>query len=222
MSDQRRLLCFGDSLTWGWVPKADATPSVRYPYAQRWTGVLAGELGPGYEIIEEALSGRTTDADDPIDPRLNGSAYLPAALASHLPLDLVIIMLGTNDTKVRYRRTVHDIATGMERLIAQVQGSAGGIGTEYPAPELIVVAPPPLGDIVNPWFADVFAGAHETSRGLASAYEHLAAFSGVGFVDAGQFTATDGADGIHFTAQNNAALGRALVAPVRERLGVQE
>lgn len=222
MPEKTRVLCFGDSLTWGWVPVPDAMPSERYPYAERWPGIMANELGDQYEIIEEGLSGRTTNATDPLDSRLNGAAYLPAALASHLPLDLVIIMLGTNDSKVRYQRSVHDIATGMEQLVTQVQTSAGGVGTTYPAPEVLVVAPPPLGTISHPWFADVFEGGHEKTRGLAAAYEHLALFYGTGFCDAGQVTETGGVDGIHLTAENNAALGQTIAAAVQRRPSAKE
>ena len=99
MADKKRIMCFGDSLTWGWIPVRDGSPTLRYPFEQRWAGAMLNDLGPDYEVIEEGLSARTTDLDDPVDPRLNGSAYLPSALASHLPLDLVIIMLGTNDPK---------------------------------------------------------------------------------------------------------------------------
>jgi len=106
-AEKRRILCYGDSLTWGWVPMDNAVPTHRYPFEQRWTGVMAAELGDGYEIVEEALSGRTTAVDDPTDPRLNGASYLPSALASHLPLDLVIILLGSNDTEVYFDRTVN-------------------------------------------------------------------------------------------------------------------
>ena len=120
-------------------------PTTRYPFEQRWTGVLAAQLGEGFEIIEEGLSGRTTDLDDPADPRLNGSAYLPSALASHLPLDLVILQLGTNDTKTYFHRSAYDIAFGMSKLLVQVGTSAGGVGTAYPAPKALVIAPPAAG-----------------------------------------------------------------------------
>lgn len=138
----KRILCFGDSLTWGWVPVADGMPTERFPRDKRWTGVLADRLGDGYTVVEEGLSARTTNADDPTDPRLNGAAYLPSCLASHLPLDLVILMLGTNDTKAYFRRTPLDIAMGMSVLVTQVLTSAGGVGTGYPAPKVLVVAPP--------------------------------------------------------------------------------
>ena len=97
----------------------------------------------GFEIIEEGLSGRTTDLDDPTDPRLNGSAYLPSALATHLPLDLVILQLGTNDTKTYFHRSAYDIAVGMSKLLVQVGTSAGGVGTAYPAPRAADVRPLP-------------------------------------------------------------------------------
>ncbi len=72
----KRILCFGDSLTWGWVPVADGMPTERFPRDRRWTGVLADQLGDRHVVIEEGLSARTTNIDDPTDPRLNGAAYL--------------------------------------------------------------------------------------------------------------------------------------------------
>jgi lysophospholipase L1-like esterase len=218
MSHAKRILCFGDSLTWGWVPVTEAVPTRRYPFAQRWTGIMAAELGDVYEIVEEGLSGRTTNADDPTDPRLNGSHYLPSALASHLPLDLAILMLGTNDTKAYLGRGPFDIATGMSVLVDQVARSAGGVGTSYPAPRVLVVAPPPLGEIPNPWFAEVFKDAHAKTTELARHYQAMADFTGVSFADAGQVVTTDGVDGIHFTQANNEALGSALADAVSRLL----
>jgi lysophospholipase L1-like esterase len=212
----RRVLCFGDSLTWGWVAVSEGSPTTRFPYRERWTGVMAAELGADYEVIEEGLSARTTSIDDPVDPRLNGSAYLPSALASHLPLDLVIILLGTNDTKSYYRRTPYEIAVGMSKLVAQVLTSAGGVGTVYPAPMVLVVAPPPLAALPDPWFQGMFEGGHEKTAQLATLYRALANFMKVDFFDAGSVISTAGIDGIHFTAKNNADLGTALAAKVED------
>ncbi|MBX9458126.1 MAG: SGNH/GDSL hydrolase family protein [Rhizobium sp.] len=218
MDGKKRILCFGDSLTWGWVPVRDVVPTTRYPFAERWTGRMSAALGDRYETIEEGLSGRATDADDPVDPRLNGSAYLPAALATHLPLDLVIIMLGTNDTKAYLNRSPLDIATGVSKLLVQVATSAGGVGTAYPAPRALLVAPPPLAEMENDWLNLVFAGGREKTRALARHYAALASFFGVAFFDAGSVIKTEGIDGIHLTAQNNADLGLALADEVRRLL----
>ena len=216
MAEKKRILCYGDSLTWGWAPVESGVPTHRYPYEQRWTGVMAAELGDGYEIVEEALSGRTTNVDDPTDPRLNGASYLPSALASHLPLDLVILLLGTNDTKVYFHRSPFEIAAGVALLIDQVAQSVGGVGTAYPAPQALLVAPPPLGQMQHTWFAELFRGGLEKSAELAHHYEAFATFGGIPFLNAGEVTATDGMDGIHFTAENNEALGKAIARKVEE------
>jgi lysophospholipase L1-like esterase len=218
--NQKTILCFGDSLTWGWIPVLEGSPTNRYAFEDRWTGAMAAHLGAGYQIVEEGLSARTTSADDPNDSRLNGSAYLPAALASHLPLDLVILLLGTNDTKPYFNRTPYDIAYGMTKLVGQVLGSAGGVGTPYPAPKVLVVAPPPLAPIPHPFFQGMFGGGgHEKSAALREQYRALADFTKVDFLAAGDFITTDGCDGIHFTADNNHDLGRAIAAKVKEILG---
>jgi lysophospholipase L1-like esterase len=197
------------------MPIGQVVPTTRYPFEQRWTGVCAAQLGKNFEIIEEGLSGRTTDLDDPSDPRLNGSAYLPAALASHLPLDLVILQLGTNDTKTYFHRSAYEIAFGMSKLLVQVGTSAGGVGTAYPAPGVLVIAPPPLGTMTDPWVQATFEGAHAKSRELAGHYAALAEFFKVDFLNAGEFLTTDGVDGIHLTAQNNIALGSAIAEKVK-------
>lgn len=214
MAEKRSILCFGDSLTWGWIPVSESAPTYRYPFEQRWTGAMSAKLGDGYQIIEEGLSARTTSADDPNDLRLNGSAYLPSALASHMPLDLVILMLGTNDTKSYFHRTPYEIANGMSKLVGQVLTSAGGVGTPYPAPKVLVVAPPPLAPMPDPWFEGMFAGGYEKSKELGALYAALAAFTKVDFLDAGQFVSTDGVDGIHFSAETNIKLGTAIAGKV--------
>lgn len=214
----KRILCFGDSLTWGWVPTADGMPTERYPHEQRWTGVLADALGDGHDVIEEGLSARTTNIDDPNDPRLNGAKYLPSCLASHLPLDLVILMLGTNDSKAYFHRSPLDIALGMSALVTQVRSSGGGVGTGYPAPQVLMLAPPPVAQTPHPWFQLIFAGSQDKTAELSTVYSALASFLKVPFFDAGSVITTDGADGVHFTAQNNADLGAALAQQVAQLL----
>lgn len=213
MSD-KRIMCFGDSLTWGWIPVVEGVPTIRYAPDVRWTGVLQSELGDGFTIIEEGLSARTTMLNDPTDPRLDGSAYLPSALASHLPLDLVIIMLGTNDTKAYFHRTPFEVAAGMSKLVGQVLGSAGGVGTTYPAPEVLIVAPPPLTPMPHAYFQSLFGGAHEKSAEFGKLYGDLADFMKVHFLNAGDHISTDGVDGIHFTPKNNRDLGLAMARKV--------
>lgn len=215
----KRIMCFGDSLTWGWKPTLAGVPVERYRNEERWTGVLARELGRNFEIIEEGLSGRTTNVDDPLDPRLNGAMYLPSALASHLPLDLVILMLGTNDTKVYFNRTPFEIAAGVSTLLGQIAFSMGGVGTTYPAPRVLLVAPPPLAaEMPSTWFGELFKGSRAKTLQMAQLYRNLAAFAQIPFFDAGSVIATEGVDGIHLSEENNLALGIALAEAVNSHV----
>jgi hypothetical protein len=137
--------------------------------------------------------------DDPTDPRLNGANYLPSALASHLPLDLVVLMLGTNDTKSYFHRSPFEIAAAVSTLIGQIAYSAGGVGTVYPAPKMLLIAPPPLAAMPTPWFSELFKGGREKTIDLAKQYRNLARFLQIAFLDAGEIMSTDGVDGIHFS-----------------------
>lgn len=214
MSNQKRVMCFGDSLTWGWIPTVEGAPTMRYDINERWTGAMLANLGDDFEIIEEGLSARTTNLDDPTDPRLNGSAYLPSALASHLPIDYVVVMLGTNDTKSYFHRSAYEIATGMSQLLIQVGQSTGGVGTTYPAPIPILIAPPPLEAMPHPWFQGMFEGGQEKTREMAKHYAALADFFKIEFINAGEIIRTDGVDGIHFTTENNLDLGKSVAEKI--------
>lgn len=219
---ERRILCFGDSNTWGFVPVA-APPSSRFPPAQRWPQVMAAALGPDATVIEEALNGRTTDLADPAQPLiagagLDGSAYLSACLASHLPLDAVAIMLGTNDLKAQFGRPAPRIALGARRLLAIARTLDGGVGTTYPNPRLLLICPPPLGTL-SPAFAEMFAGGEAKSRELPPLYEAAARTAGVAFLDAGTVIATDGEDGVHLSAEMQRRLGMAVAGTMRALLG---
>jgi lysophospholipase L1-like esterase len=216
----RHILVFGDSLTWGWVPSDPVVPTVRHSMADRWTTALGDALGEGYEITVEGLSGRTTNIDEPTDAKLNGADALPTLLASHEPIDLVIIMLGTNDTKNYLDRTPLEIALGAGELVNMVHEAPGWDWTEFETPQVLLISPPPLGETIGAGADEIFdASSKEKSRALARVYEGIATLAGEHFFDAGSVIETDGIDGIHFTADANRTLGEAVAGKVRTILG---
>ena len=105
----KQILCFGDSNTWGLIPKTNQ----RYPWGVRWTSILDNELNRHfnneYRVIEEGLCGRTTVFDDPLRDGRNSFKLLPTILESHNPVTDVIIMLGTNDCKTVYMTDMQTI-----------------------------------------------------------------------------------------------------------------
>ncbi|TKB94918.1 MAG: hydrolase, partial [Mesorhizobium sp.] len=123
----RSVLCYGDSNTHGQIPGRG--PLERYGPDERWPGVLRAELGPDWYVIEEGLSGRTTVHDDPIEgAHKNGRTYLRPCLQSHATLDLVIIMLGTNDLKIRFNKPPSEVAMGIGCLVYDIKELAPGPG----------------------------------------------------------------------------------------------
>lgn len=207
----KRILCYGDSNTWGYDPRT----SERFDETVRWTGVLAHELGSAYRVIEEGLNGRTTVWDDPIEGYKNGHTYLIPCLATHAPLDLVAIMLGTNDLKRRFSLGAFDIAEGAGVLVRTVQQSeAGRAGL---APLVLLICPPPLAAMTGDT-AELFEGGLEKSYRLAEHYARVAQELGCAFMDAGTVIRTSEIDGVHFEPEAHYALGRAVAAKIREIL----
>ena len=218
-SDVRHVLVFGDSLTWGWNPTDPIVPTTRHAPEDRWTHHLGEALGEGYEIVVEGLSARTTNMEDPNHPGLmNGAEYLDSAITSHDPLDLVIIMLGTNDTKTHLDRSPFEIGLGMGELVNIVQEGPGTGFTEWSAPEVLVVSPPPLGLEIAPGAAEAFADSQAKLDELPRIYGLIADAAGAHVFDAATVVDADGVgvDGIHLLAETNAALGEAVAERVRE------
>lgn len=218
----KRIMIYGDSNTWGYIAVESGT-TTRYPEDVRWTGVLRASLGPGYDVIDEGLSARTTDLPDPTLPQisgagLDGSAYLSAAMATHLPLDLVVIMLGTNDLKKMFGRSPFRIALGVGKLIDIVAQTTGGVGTAYPTPKVLVLCPPPLGTIAPQERAERWVGGVEKSKALPVYYEAIAKVAGAEFLDVGKLTATDGIDGVHFTPVAHKVVGIGVAKKVKDIL----
>lgn len=206
------VLCYGDSNTWGY----DAATESRHPYEQRWTSVLARELGPGYLVIPEGLNGRTTVWPDPIEGEYkSGKSTLLAILESHHPVDLVVLMLGTNDLKHRWGLSAWDIARGAQTLVEQIQAST--FGPDLRAPQVLLVAPPAT-CVAGSRFADMFAGSDEKSLRLGHYYRLVADECRCAFLAAGEHVVSSSLDGIHFDAPELPKLGRAVAAKVREVL----
>lgn len=216
MTDSSRVLVYGDSLTWGSVPVPNVVPTVRHPEADRWGVQLGKALGESVTVIEEGLPGRTTNVDDPLmGTDMNGLRHFSTILASHVPLDLVVIMLGTNDLKAQFDRTPFDIGVGAMQLIDVAQKCRDASGTRSPAPRVALISPPVLGEIVDPWHQRLFRDGVEKSRQLAAVYRDVAQSTGAIFADASTFTETSGADGIHLQPADNTRIAEGVADVLR-------
>jgi len=207
----KRILCYGDSNTWGYDP---ATQD-RFDRDTRWTGVLRNTLGDGYEILEEGLNGRTTVWDDPIEGYKNGHTYLAPCLETHRPIDLVVLMLGTNDLKKRFSLSAYDIAQGAGVLVRAIQLSQAGIAGQPPSRGLM--APPPVTKLTD--FAEMFEGSEEKSQRFYFHYYRVAQELNCAFLDTSTIIVSSPLDGIHFEAGEHARLAQAVAQKVKELAG---
>ena len=208
------VLCYGDSNTHGY--DGSSTTGGRFPRDVRWPGVLAAAVGPEHQVIEEALNGRTTIWDDPYLDGRNGRTYLLPCLRSHAPVDVLVLMLGTNDLKSIFGRSAAEIAAGagalVELALLSGTGPAGG------RPRVLLVAPPVLGGRTATSELWGFGEARARSQQFAPLYRTVAELKGVAFLDAGPVAEVDPADGVHLTAAGHGALGRAVAEVVRSLL----
>ena len=206
----KTVMCYGDSNTWGY----DAATMQRFPRDVRWTGVLQELLGEDYRVIEEGLNGRTTVWDDPIEGYKNGKEYLIPCLESQKPLDLVIIMLGTNDLKLRFSLPAYDIADGAGVLVEIAQKSQAG--PDEGAPEVLLLAPGLVGKLTD--YAEMLEGSEAKARRFSYHYQRVADEMGCHFLDTAPIWTPSNLDGIHFEVVEHRKLAVAMANKVREIL----
>lgn len=206
------LLAFGDSNTHGTPPLTRRGVSDRYGTDVRWPSVTAAVLGPDWTVVDEGLPGRTTQFDDPVmGAHMNGQVGLRIALQSHGPIDVLSIMLGTNDAKTRFAPTPQRVAAGMAGLLdialsEEMQNRHGGFA-------VLLVCPPAV--VETGILAGEFMGAAELFRDLPARYATLAQGRGAGYLDAGGIIAVSDTDGVHLEPDAHLALGRAIAGGVR-------
>jgi len=208
----KTVLCFGDSNTWGFNPETRG----RYEPDIRWPGVLRAALGAEYEVVEEGLCGRTTVWEDPIENHMSGAEYLTPCLQTHKPIDLAIIMLGTNDLKYRFHLSASDIARAVGRLAEIVEDSHCGPGQQGASPKVLVACPAPILEVEA--FSDMFRGGADTSRRLRAEFERMCAERGLPLFCVEVVASSSPIDGIHLASEAHAAIGRALAPQVRTML----
>lgn len=209
---KRHIVCFGDSNTHGYC----AHTGGRFDETQRWCCLLQEKLGEDFLIIEEGLSGRTTCFEDPIHEGLNGLNYIYPCLMSHEPVDLLVIMLGTNDTKERFGSSAACIALGLKRLIDKAVATTD-CWRDGKASILIVVP-----QNIDKRYEDTEVGATmgrgcaEKSEGLAEEFARIAGLTGCHYMDANKFITAgpNDIDYMHLTAEGHRQLADVMAEKI--------
>lgn len=208
---RKRIVCFGDSNTWGY----DAETDGRFPEEVRWTGRLQTLLGDGYTVIEEGLCGRTTAFEDPLNEGLNGLTYLRPCLMSHAQIDYLIIMLGTNDCKERFSATPHNIECGLRRLVKKAQQTEAWRERS----KILIISPGPIEkECEQSQAAGEMGVCSEKSRGLAKEFEASAKMLGCDFLDAAPYVKMNRIDYMHLDADSHGRLAKKIEEIIRKKV----
>ena len=205
---RRHIVCLGDSNTYGYTPEG---PPFRFSEEERWPCLLQQALGKGCLVLEEGLPGRTTVFEDPVEEGMSALPYLYPCLKSHAPVDLLVVMLGTNDTKERLGANACAIGKGLSRLVRRAQS----IDCWHPegGPRILIVAPPVLGREVerSPVAQEMGAGCVEKSLRLPGQFRAAAKELGCFFLDANQLGLEQNqVDYMHLTRESHHRLAQRL------------
>ena len=199
----KTVLCYGDSNTWGAIPRSDE----RYPRSVRWTGVLRNLLGEDYEIISEGLCGRTFVAEDPEKPYRTGITHLRALLESADPVDYLVIMLGTNDVKKDCNLSAEQIAEHLEQTINLAQDKDIPL---YGVPKILVVCPSP---VIIPSTNDLDSRmvlGPELFQKLPQLFKQVAEKYDCGYINAGDYIFSSKIDGYHLDPESHLKLAEVI------------
>ena len=213
---KKHIIWFGDSNTHGYCadPNDCADHGDRFNEDERWTCLLQKALGDAYLVLEEGLSGRTTVFDDPLHECMSGLDVIYSTLMSHEPVDLLIIMLGTNDTQERFRASPACIGIGLERLAMKAETVDAWRGGR---PNILVISPPHIGEGNND--PAMGSSCHEASMGVAAYYAEKCALHGWAFLDAEGIAEFNTVDFMHLSRKGHAQLAAKLAELVPELVG---
>ena len=211
----KTILCYGDSNTWGYVPKE----GTRYSHKIRWPMVLKeilneGYIGddPPYWVDEEGLNGRTISREDPVEGDKNGIRQLIPIMESHKPIDVMAVMLGLNDLKIRYSPCPYDIGRCAGRIVTAIKDSR--TGPKNTSPEVLLICPPP--PVRSPVFEPMFGDCVEMAKKLPPYYARYARETGAVFLDAGKIIQSSEIDGIHLGPEEHRKLAQAVADIIKE------
>lgn len=210
----QHILVYSDSLSWGIVP----TTRKRLHFEQRWPGVMEISLcssGQKVRVIEDCLNGRRTVWDDPFKPGRNGLVGLAQRIEIHSPLDLVVLMLGTNDFQSMHEYNAWHSSQGISALVSAIRTAP--IEPGMPMPQILVVAPPAIRMPKGP-IAPKFEGGETKCIGLSAAYQLVCEEVDCHFFDAGSVITSSNVDGVHLDLEQHWALGNAMAEVVQPLL----
>lgn len=204
-SPMKKILCFGDSNTWGYSPHDGR----RYNRTERWPTLLNQLLPSDCEVIEQGVPGRTTFFEDVSQGFICGNVDLLLSIEKYRP-DFIVLMLGTNDLKASFAQSAEAISRNVARLVASTNTQITSA--------FLLVAPPPIFEVGN--FGPLFLGGGEKSEKFSECYSLRADELGCDFFDAGSVVSSSLVDGIHWEVEQHRNMAKGIAIKLNNILSV--
>lgn len=207
----KNILCFGDSNTWGY----DATNDERFNSDERWTKLLEKQLSGSANIYEAGIPDMTFGWDSNLADR-NGLKQIYAFVTSAMPLDLVIITLGTNDCKTVFHSDAEEIGKMAKQVINKVLKHEWA---EAYSTKVLLVAPVSMDERVAKTYPETMSmDSVELSKKLKNVLRKEAAETDQYFADADSWNVELDFDGCHYTREGHIAFAEGIYAKLRNIL----
>lgn len=210
-----RILCYGDSNTYGYQPENGE----RYSEKIRWTGILSNRLGKRYVVIEEGLNNRTTALEPEGEPWRSGLLYLEPCLRSHIPVDVFILMLGSNDMKIVFHQTPESIGNHLRLLIREIRRISKEKNPQGRECKILLISPIRISEkLLQKDETGEFGGmwAIELSRKLSPVYEKIAKEEQCYYLDGATVTEPSQVDGLHLSPEGHRKMAEAIEEKILE------
>ncbi len=208
----KRILIYGDSFVYGKIPGGS-----RFESNERFTGIIQSELGTEYEVIEEGLRGRTVSGENSFFPYRNGLEQFGPIFGSHLPVDLIIFLLGTNDINSGSKKNPDETPNDFIEYLKSIKFWCGSF--DYILPQILLIAPPVVEEEFSfNSFKDIFKGAKEKSLSFSKSYKDFSLKNNWHFLDTSNIIKASEIDGVHLDKEGNKILGEAIVKKIKEVL----
>ena len=207
----KTVLCYGDSNTYGYIPET----GMRYPRNIRYPGVLQELLGCEYAVIEEGCNGRTTIYGDSNEEWKTGLDYLKPCLNSHKPIDVVVMMLGSNDLKTFFDLTAEKIAYGAGVLVDVIQSFMPE--KQGYVPKILLISPPEIGPDIksSPFYGEFDERSIEESKRFPEFFRALAEEKGCLFLNAAEYISPSTYDSLHLTPESHRILAEKVAKVIK-------
>ena len=180
-----KILCFGDSNTYGYDPRSYF--GGQYPAQYRWVDLLAQRLS--CTAVNAGENGREI-------PRREGELQrFDLMLSNQKPLDMLLVMLGGND--LLQGNSVEAVAQRMEDFLTRIP---------LEKTKIVLIGPPRLKP--GAWITD--DRLLEDCVRLNAVYRTVAEKLGVRFVDATDWDIDVTFDGVHYSEKGHKTFAEQL------------